>query len=87
MALRAEEVKMYRDYFAEKLRAEKQRNDVLKAVNGEISYDFVLLDTRRKEAFSSGPISRRVERGARGAGRSDPATAKEQGGCYLRLGA
>jgi len=56
MAFRAEEVKMNRDYFAEKLRAEKQRNDVLKAVNGEISYDFVLLDTRGKEAFASGHI-------------------------------
>jgi hypothetical protein len=49
-------VKRNRDYFAEKLRAEKQRNDVLRAVNGEIPYDFVLLDTRGNEALSSGHI-------------------------------
>jgi rhodanese-related sulfurtransferase len=43
------------DYFAHKLQAEKQRNDVLHAVqNG--SHDFVLLDTRDREAFNSGHI-------------------------------
>ena len=45
-----------RDYFAAKLHAEKQRNDVLKAVEGARPYDFVLLDTRGKEAFASGHI-------------------------------
>lgn len=64
MAFRAEEVKMNRDYFAEKLRAEMQRNDVLMAMTGEISYDLVLLDTHGKEAFASGHIL--PARGARG---------------------
>lgn len=70
MAFRAEEVKMNRDYFAEKLRAEK--HDVLKAVNGEISYDFVLLDTRGKEAFAGGHIP-----GAWSAGLEELEGAKE----------
>ena len=44
-----------RDYFARKLQAEKQRNDVLHAVEGG-SYDFVLLDTRDRNAFTNGHI-------------------------------
>lgn len=56
MSFTAEEIRRNRDYFAEKLRAEKQRNDVLKAVEGTGPYDFVLLDTRGREAFASGHI-------------------------------
>ena len=56
MSFTAEEIRRNRDYFAEKLRAEKQRNDVLKAVDGSGPYDFVLLDTRGREPFASGHI-------------------------------
>jgi rhodanese-related sulfurtransferase len=55
MGIRPEEVRANRDYFAERLRAEKQRNDVLKAVEGG-AFDFVLLDARGAEAFASGHI-------------------------------
>jgi rhodanese-related sulfurtransferase len=55
MGFRPDEVRANRDYFAHKLHAEKQRNDVLKAVEGG-TFDFVLLDTRGPEAFASGHI-------------------------------
>jgi rhodanese-related sulfurtransferase len=55
MAFDPEAISANRDYFAHKLRAEKQRNDVLKAVEGG-TFDFVLLDTRGREAFNSGHI-------------------------------
>jgi Rhodanese-like domain len=55
MAFSADEIRTNRDYFAHKLRAEKQRNDVLHAVEGG-KFDFVLLDTRGTEAFSKGHI-------------------------------
>jgi rhodanese-related sulfurtransferase len=55
MSFSGEEVRANRDYFAHKLHAEKQRNDVLKAVEGG-PYDFVLLDTRGREPFASGHI-------------------------------
>lgn len=49
------QIKANRDYFARKLQAEKQRNTVLHAVQ-DGAYDFVLLDTRGREAFDSGHI-------------------------------
>jgi rhodanese-related sulfurtransferase len=55
MAFDSESISANRDYFAHKLHAEKQRNDVLKAVEGG-AYDFLLLDTRGREAFNSGHI-------------------------------
>ena len=55
MGFRPDESRANRDYFALKLRAEKQRNDVLKAVEGG-GFDFVLLDTRGPEAFTAGHI-------------------------------
>jgi rhodanese-related sulfurtransferase len=55
MAFTDSEIKANRDYFAHKLQAEKQRNDVLHAVEGA-AYDFLLLDTRNREAFASGHI-------------------------------
>lgn len=55
MAFTADEIRSSRDYFAQKLRFEKQRDDVLKAVEGG-SYDFVLLDTRGREPFINGHI-------------------------------
>lgn len=56
MAFSADEVRVNRDYFAHKLHAEKQRNDVLKAAEGNAPYDFVLLDTRGREPFANGHI-------------------------------
>lgn len=56
MSFSAEEIRRNRDYFAEKLHAEKQRNDVLKAVQGHAAYDFVVLDIRGREAFNAGHI-------------------------------
>ena len=55
MAYSSDEVRANRDYFANKLHAEKQRNDVLKAVEGG-QFDFVLLDTRGREPFAGGHI-------------------------------
>lgn len=51
-----EEIAANRDYFIQKLNAEKQRNAVLKAVQNEGPFDFVLVDTRGREAFASGHI-------------------------------
>lgn len=55
MGFSADEVRANQDYFAHKLHAEKQRNDVLKAVEGN-KFDFVLLDTRGREPFAQGHI-------------------------------
>jgi rhodanese-related sulfurtransferase len=55
MGFRPDEIRANREYFVHKLRAEKQRNDVLKAVEGN-TFDFVLLDTRGTEAFASAHI-------------------------------
>ena len=55
MAFNSEEIRKNRDYFAHKLRAEKQRNDVLHAVE-DGAFDFVLLDTRGREPFAGGHI-------------------------------
>ena len=55
MRFTSDEIQSNRDYFAHKLRVEKQRNDVLHAVEGG-NFDFVLLDTRGRQAFDSGHI-------------------------------
>ncbi len=55
MPFSVDQIRANRDYFAHKLQAEKQRNDVLKAVEAN-SFDFVLLDTRGREAFANGHI-------------------------------
>jgi rhodanese-related sulfurtransferase len=55
MAFHADDIRANRDYFAEKLKAERQRNDVLKAVEAD-DFDFVLLDTRGRDAFAGGHI-------------------------------
>ena len=55
MSVSLQSVHANRDYFAHKLHAEKQRNDVLKAVEGG-KFDFVLLDTRGREPFANGYI-------------------------------
>jgi rhodanese-related sulfurtransferase len=56
MAFAADEINANRDYFTHKLRAEKQRSDVLHAVKGEQPFDFTLLDTRGRQAFVEGHI-------------------------------
>ena len=55
MPFTEDEIRANRDYFVQKLHAEKQRNDVLKAVESG-NFDFVLLDTRGTEAFANGHI-------------------------------
>jgi rhodanese-related sulfurtransferase len=50
-----DEIRANREHFARKLQAEKQRNDVLHAVQDN-HYDFVLLDTRDAAAFANGHI-------------------------------
>jgi rhodanese-related sulfurtransferase len=55
MAFTAEDIRANRDYFLRKLHAEKQRNDVLHAVESG-KFNFVLLDTRGRQAFASGHI-------------------------------
>lgn len=55
MTFTADQIRANRDYFAHKLHAEKQRNDVLHAVEGG-TFDFILLDTRGKEPFAGGHI-------------------------------
>ena len=55
MAFPLQEIRANRDYFVHKLQAEKQRNDVSKAVEGG-KFDFVLLDTRGREPFANGHI-------------------------------
>jgi rhodanese-related sulfurtransferase len=55
MPFQTEQVRSNRDYFIQKLSAEKQRNDVLKAVEAD-SFNFVLVDTRGRDAFASGHI-------------------------------
>lgn len=55
MTFTADDVRANYEYFVHKLRSEKQRNDVLKAVEGD-QFEFVLLDTRGREAFTNGHI-------------------------------
>ena len=50
------DVRRNRDYFEWKLRAIKQRADALKAIE-QGPFDFVLLDTRGREAFAFGHIT------------------------------
>ena len=56
MAFDPARIQENRSYFAAKLQAEKQRSDVLHAVEGNGIYEFVLLDTRGREAFARGHI-------------------------------
>ena len=55
MAFTADEIRASRDHFADKLRAEKSRASVLHAVE-DGKFDFILLDTRNRDAFASGHI-------------------------------
>jgi rhodanese-related sulfurtransferase len=55
MSFTSEDIRSNYEYFVHKLRAEKQRNDVLKAVDAS-KFDFVLLDTRGRDPFAHGHI-------------------------------
>jgi rhodanese-related sulfurtransferase len=50
-----DDVRKNRDFFADKLRAEKQKADAVKKVK-EGKGDFLLLDTRPREAFEQAHI-------------------------------
>ncbi|HEX9577190.1 MAG TPA: rhodanese-like domain-containing protein [Myxococcales bacterium] len=57
MAFSNEDIKANRDFFAAKLRAEKQKADVQHWVKGEpAGGDFVLLDVRTRDAFAKAHI-------------------------------
>ena len=56
MVFNSDDISANREYFARKLKAEKQRNDVLHAVDAGGAFNFVLLDTRGREAFTQGHI-------------------------------
>jgi rhodanese-related sulfurtransferase len=55
MPFSADDIRVNLEYFVHKPHAEKQRSDVLKAVEAGSS-DFVLLDTRGRRAFANGHI-------------------------------
>lgn len=57
MAWSEADIRANRDFFAQKLRTTKQRNDVLKAIEQQAPFDFILLDTRTREAFKAGHIT------------------------------
>ncbi len=58
MPFSPEDVRANREYFAAKLRAEKQKVDVIAKVRKEPgASDFLLLDTRTREAFAQGHIA------------------------------
>jgi rhodanese-related sulfurtransferase len=57
MAFSQEEIRRNRDYFADKLRAERQLADVQHWVNkDEGAHEFVLIDTRARDAFAKAHI-------------------------------
>jgi len=57
MPFSPEDIRANRDYFVNKLRAEKQKNDVIKRVKGESGGgEFVLLDVRSRDAFAKAHI-------------------------------
>ena len=56
MAFTPEDVRANREFFAAKLRAEKQKGEVLKKVKDGLGPDFVLLDVRSRAAFRKAHI-------------------------------
>jgi rhodanese-related sulfurtransferase len=57
MAFSEDQIRANRAYFAAKLAAERQKADVVKKVNREAGApDFVLVDTRSRDAFAQGHI-------------------------------
>jgi hypothetical protein len=57
MPFSPKDIRANRDYFVHKLRAEKQKNDVIKKVKGEPGAgEFLLLDVRSRDAFAKAHI-------------------------------
>ena len=57
MAFSPQDIQANRDYFRAKLRAERQKNDVIKTAKGEPGVgDFLLLDVRGRGPFAKGHI-------------------------------
>jgi rhodanese-related sulfurtransferase len=57
MSFSPEDIRKNRDFFTEKLRAERQLSDVQRWVNKDPGYpDFVLVDTRARDAFAKAHI-------------------------------
>lgn len=57
MRFTLEDIRANRDYFTHKLRAEKQKNDVIKKVKEEAGAgEFLLLDVRSRDAFAKAHI-------------------------------
>jgi rhodanese-related sulfurtransferase len=56
MAYTPDDVRANRDFFAAKLRAEKQKTEVVKKVKDGLGHDFVLLDVRPRAAFRKAHI-------------------------------
>jgi len=57
MPFSPEDIRANRDYFARKLRGEKQKNDVIKKVKGEPGAgEYLLLDVRSRDAFAKAHI-------------------------------
>ena len=56
MAWSAADIQHNHDYFVQKLTATKQRTDVVHAIE-QGPFEFVLLDTRSREAFTFGHIT------------------------------
>ena len=59
MAFSPADIQSNREYFAAKLRAEKQKASAVKFAKGE-GGDFVLIDTRPREAFAKAHIKRAI---------------------------
>jgi rhodanese-related sulfurtransferase len=58
MAFSQDDIRANREHFAAKLRAEKQKVEVVAKVKKEPSAgDFLLLDVRTRDAFTSGHIA------------------------------
>lgn len=55
MAFGEDDIRANRDYFAAKLRAEKQKADIIRKVKDGTG-DFLLLDARQRDAFRKGHI-------------------------------
>jgi rhodanese-related sulfurtransferase len=51
-----DDVRANREFFAAKLRAEKQKTDVIHKVKDGVGGDFVLLDVRPRAAFRRGHV-------------------------------
>jgi rhodanese-related sulfurtransferase len=56
MGFTSDDIRANRQFFAAKLRAEKQKADVLKKAKGEPHQEFFLLDARPRDGFAKAHI-------------------------------